>query len=52
MEDSYVVRCRVRYAYGIFLPLLFLMNGYKSIWLEKHQFQEPKLHQQPEEFYS
>ena len=33
MEISYVVRCGVRYAYGISFPLLFLMNGYKSMGL-------------------
>ena len=50
MENSYVVRCGVRYAYGISFPLLFFNE-----WLEKNeimrsQFQEPKLHRQPEEF--
>ena len=52
MENSYVVRCGIRHAYGISFPL-HLFNE----WLEKHgimrnQFQEPKLHRQLEEFYS
>ena len=48
MENCYVVRCEIRYAYGI---------SFHIQWLEKHgimrnQFQESKLHRQPEEFYS
>ena len=52
MKNSYVVRCGARYAYRILFPLLFFNE-----WLEKHgimrnQFQESKLHLQPDEFYS
>ena len=30
MENSYVVRCGVRYAYGISFALIFFINGKKS----------------------
>ena len=51
LENSYVVRCGARYAYGISSPFFF------NEWLEKHGimrnwFQKPKLQRQPEESYS
>ena len=52
MENSYVVRCGVKYAYGVSFPLLFFNELLEKHGIMRNQFGEPKLHRQPEKFYS
>ena len=52
VENSYVVRCGVRYAYGISLTLIFCNELLEKHGIMRNQFREPKLHWQTEELYS
>ena len=43
---------RQKKQYGILFPLFFFNEWLKKHGIMRNQFQEPKLHRQPEEFYS